>query len=244
MLKKIGSVWSVSAILLLVLSAAPAWGQAKNAIIVSDEQPSELAGVPAGGFQVGQEYEAISGPVVLYEPDDGRIEVLSYFWYNCGACYAIDPEMHEWASKLPADVRFIRLPATFYVFHARIYFTLRAMDLGFEADQTVFNLFRNERKPVNQPEQLADLARVLKVDKKILIETFHSPAVDAMVAKAEKSMDDYGLLGVPAMVVDGRYRFDISTAHGPEGYKKLAEYLIEKRRQERQKNKGSKPAKK
>lgn len=238
-----GKLWPLAAFFMLALLAAPAWG---------GEAPPDKAqvpppAVPDDGFQAGREYDEVIGPVVLFEPDDGRIEVLSYFWYNCGACYRIDAEMHEWAAKLPADVHLVRLPAAFNPvvnFHARIYLTLRAMGLGFEADQTIFNLFQKERKPVNQPEQLAELARVLKVDKNKLLETFNSPEIEAQLARVEKSMDDYSVPGVPAMVIDGRYRFDIGTAHGPEGYKKLAEFLIDKRRLDRQKEKGSKPAKK
>lgn len=248
MLRKIGSVWPLAAVLLLALTVAPAWaGEPEPAKTSPVKDQSPPPAVPADGFQVGREYEAIIGPVVLYEPDDGRVEVLSYFWYNCGSCYAIDAEMHEWAATLPADVHFIRRPAAFNPavnFHARIYLTLRAMGLGFEADQAVFNLFQKERKPVNQPGQLADLARALKVDKDKLIQTFNSPEIEAELARVVKSMDDYNLPGVPAMVIDGRYRFDIGTAHGPDGYKKLAEYLIDKRRQDRQKGKGSKPAQK
>lgn len=234
-----GSLWPLTLIFLLALWAVPAWGDD----VSSTRQSPPPA--PADDFQAGREYEEISGPAVLYEPDDGRVEVLSYFWYNCGSCYVIDAEMHEWAAKLPEDVRFIRLPAAFNPavnFHARIYLTLRAMGLGFEADQAVFNLFQRERKPVNQPEQLANLARVLKVDKNKLVETFNSPEIDALMARVEKTMDDYNLPGVPAMVIDGRYRFDIGTAHGPEGYKKLAEYLIDKRRDDRLKGSNKKPA--
>lgn len=224
---RIGYFWPLAAVLFLALSAGPLWAQ--------EAPPSP---VPVDGFQAGREYEEIIGPVVLFEPDDGRIEVLSYFWFNCSSCFAIDAEMHEWAAKLPGDVRLIRLPAAFNPvvnFHGRIYYTLKALGLGYPAEQTVFNLFRRDRKPVNQPEQLPELARVLNVDKNRLIKTFNSPEIDGLMAKAEKSMEDYNVPGVPAMVIDGRYRFDIGTAHGPEGYKKLAEYLIEKRRQERQK---------
>lgn len=242
--RTIGSLWPLAAVFLLALLALPAWAGDVAPPSGADKKQSVRPAVPADGFKAGREYEEIVGPVVLFEPDDGRVEVLSYFWYNCGSCYAIDAEMHEWAAALPADVRYVRLPAAFnpgVSFHGRIYLTLRAMGLGFEADQAVFNLFQRERKPVNQPEQLADLARVLKVDKNKLVETFNSPEIDALLARVEKSMDDYNLPGVPAMVIDGRYLFDIGTAHGPEGYKKLAEYLIDKRWQERQKTK-SKPA--
>ncbi len=208
--------------LLLTLTGSPALAQSKK----------------AGDFEAGREYETLPAPPVLYGEDDGRVEVLSFFWYNCGTCKLVDPEVSAWAAKLPADVRFVRLPVTFnptVQLHARIFLTLRALNLGPEADQIVFDLFQVQHKPINHAEQLPELAQALKVDEKLLVKTFNSPQVEAQLAKVEKLVDTYDLPGVPAMVIDGKYRFDIGTAHGPKGYLQLADHLIDQERQARKK---------
>ena len=46
--------------------------------------------------------------------------------------------------------------------------------------------------------------------------------------KAKKLAMAYQVTGVPTMVVNGKYRFDIGSAGGPEETLKLADYLIEK----------------
>ncbi len=48
--------------------------------------------------------------------------------------------------------------------------------------------------------------------------------------KAKKLAMAYQVTGVPTMVVNGKYRFDIGSAGGPEETLKLADYLIEKER--------------
>ncbi|MDR1044602.1 MAG: thiol:disulfide interchange protein DsbA/DsbL [Candidatus Adiutrix sp.] len=203
------------------------------------------AALAAGGekfdFQLGREYLQLPGTPVLSEGDDGRIEVLAFFWYNCDHCYRLEPLISAWADRLPADVRFRRLPVVFnpaVAFHARIFMTLRALGLGPQADMTVFRLFHEQRRPVNRPEDLPRLANSLKVNEKKLIETFNSTEVDIHMNQLDQLMLAYDLPGVPSMVIDGRYLFDIGTAHGPDGYLQLADLLIAEEREYRGRNGG------
>ena len=203
--------------------------------------PAAVGAADKLDFQPGREYVELPGTPVLSETDDGRIEVLAFFWYGCGSCYFVDPEVSAWASRLPADVRFRRLPASFNPtvnFHARIFMTLKALGLDHQVDLSVFELFQDQRRPVNKPEDLPRLAKHLKIDEKKLIETFNSAEVDASMDQLDKLMLAYDLPGVPAMVIDGRYRFDIGTAHGAEGYIQLADLLIAKEREYRKQNGG------
>jgi thiol:disulfide interchange protein DsbA len=198
-------------------------------------------------FQLGREYLQLPGTPVLSEADDGRIEALAFFWYNCSHCYDLEPKLTAWATRLPADVRFRRLPVIFspgVAFHARIFMTLRALGLGPQADAAVFNLFHKERRPVNTPGDLPRLARLLKVDEKKLIETFNSTEVDRDMNQLDQLMLAYDLPGVPSMVIDGRYLFDIGTARANDPartidrYLQLADFLIAQEREYRGRNGG------
>jgi len=192
----------------------------------------------AGPFKLGENYEMVAKPGVLAEKDDGRVEVISFFWYNCASCFGIDPEVTRWAEKLPADVRFLRMPATFNPavnFHGRIFMTLQALELGQEANHFVFERFRQQRKPVNDYKQLRELAVELKVDPDKFVAAFDSPEVARMMDHLDEIALAYDIPGVPAMVIDGKYRFDIGTTDGAEGFFQLADILIEEQRQLRQK---------
>jgi len=185
-------------------------------------------------FQMGREYFELPSPRVLAEKDDGRLEVVAFFWYNCGTCYSIDSDITAWAKTLPSDVRFVRMPFAYNPtldVHARIFFTLQALGQGHEADLAVFNLFQDKRDPVHEPEQLPKLAKALKINEADLIKAYNSPEVSANMAQMHKLLKAYNLQGVPSMVINGKYLFDIGTTHGPEGYFKLADILIDKERQ-------------
>ena len=48
--------------------------------------------------------------------------------------------------------------------------------------------------------------------------------------KAKKLAMAYQITGVPVLVVNGKYRFDLGTAGGPNGALQVADHLIAKER--------------
>ena len=195
---------------------------------------------PAAGenqdFQLGREYVELTPH--LAKSGDSRIEVLEFFWYGCPHCYAVEPQVEAWAAKLPPDVHFIRLPASFnpqVEFHARIFMTLETLGSGPEVHAKVFRIFQDEGRFINDSEALPGLARDLKLDSKAFVAAFNSPEVQARMEALAKLMAAYDLPGVPAMVVAGKYRFDIGTARGPGGMLRLADHLIDRERRARKK---------
>jgi len=186
-------------------------------------------------FQLGREYVEV--PRHLAGKDDNRIEVIAFFWYGCPHCYAVEPQINAWAAKLPPDVRFLRLPAKFNPttdFHARIFMTLEALGSGPESQAKVFRIFQDEGRFINDKEALPGLAKDLKLDPQAFVAAFNSQAVQAGMKALDKLMAAYDLPGVPAMVVAGKYRFDIGTARGPDGMLKLADHLIDRERRARE----------
>jgi len=188
----------------------------------------------ASDFQLGREYVEL--PPHPAESGDNRIEVIEFFWYGCPHCYAVEPQIKAWAAKLPADVRFMRLPAKFNPpvdFHARIFMTLEALGSGPEVHDKVFRIFQDEGRFSNDSKALPGLARDLKLDPRAFVTAFNSREVQARMEALDNLMTAYDLPGVPAMVVAGKYRFDIGTARGPDGLLKLADHLIDRERRAR-----------
>ena len=198
--------------------------------------PAQSEKPDPAAFKEGTEYFRLAEPAAFVGLDNSQIEVTAFFWYGCGSCYQLDHMLYDWAQKLPEDVRFTLLPMTDTPpldVHARIFLTLEKMGLGRDAHQAVFDRFQNERRPINVPEQLPELARLLKVDEGALKAAYNSTEVNDQMQKLDKIMFVYNIQGVPSMVIDGRYVFDLGTAHGSVGYFGLADRLIEERRQAR-----------
>ena len=100
-----------------------------------DDEPIKLARADGGEpnrdwkFREGKDFDRL----VPTQPTVGgpdKIEVAEVFWYGCPHCLHLEPYMKRWAANLPADVRFVRIPATWnplVKLHAQLYYTEQAL---------------------------------------------------------------------------------------------------------------------
>jgi thiol:disulfide interchange protein DsbA len=163
----------------------------------------------------------------------GKIEVVELFWYGCPHCYHFEPVINPWVDKLPKDVNFKRVPAMFggpWDAHGQMFLTLEAMGVEHKVHAAVFDAIQNQRKHLTKPEEMADFLATQGVDKDKFLATFNSFAIKGQVNQAKELAKKYEITGVPSMVVNGKYRFDLGTAGGPEGVLNVADQLIEKER--------------
>ncbi|MDR6676958.1 thiol:disulfide interchange protein DsbA/DsbL [Pseudomonas oryzihabitans] len=185
----------------------------------------------ADDIQAGKQYVELSSPVPTSTP--GKIEVVELFWYGCPHCYAFEPTLNAWAKKLPADVDFKRVPAMFggiWNVHGQLFVTLEAMGVEAKVHDAVFAAIHKEHKKLDTPEAMADFLATQGVDREKFLSTYNSFAVKGQVEKDKKLAMAYQITGVPTMVVDGKYRFDLGSAGGPDEALKVADYLIQKER--------------
>ncbi len=189
-------------------------------------------------LEAGKQYVELSSAVPVAVP--GKIEVVELFWYGCPHCYAFEPTINPWAEKLPADVNFVRIPAMFggiWNVHGQLFITLEVMGVEQEVHKAVFEAIHGGKK-LADPEEMADFLAGLDIVKdkfqdkfkEKFLSTYNSFAVKGKVEDAKKKAQAYQISGVPTMVVNGKYRFDLGTAGGPEGALNVADQLIAKER--------------
>lgn len=179
----------------------------------------------------GKEYIELSKPVPVSKP--GKIEVVELFWYGCPHCYNFEPMINPWAEKLPEDVNFKRIPAMFggpWDAHGQMFLTLEAMGVEHKVHAAVFEAIQVQRKHLTKPDEMADFLATQGVDKDKFLATFNSFAIKGQVQQAKELAKKYEITGVPSLVVNGKYRFDLGTAGGPDGVLNVADQLIAKER--------------
>ena len=189
---------------------------------------AQAADVP---LEAGKTYIELSNAVPVAVP--GKIEVVELFWYGCPHCYAFEPVVNPWAEKLPSDVNFVRLPAMFggpWDAHGQMFLTLEAMGVEHKVHAAVFNAIQKEGKRLTDKDEMADFLATQGVEKAKFLQTFDSFAIKGKIAKAKDLAKKYEISGVPTMIVDGKYRFDLGTAGGPEQALNVADQLIAKER--------------
>ncbi|QXI28660.1 MULTISPECIES: thiol:disulfide interchange protein DsbA/DsbL [Pseudomonas] len=189
---------------------------------------AQAADVP---LEAGKTYVELKTPVPVQEP--GKIEVVEMFWYGCPHCYAFEPTINPWIEKLPSDVHFVRIPAMFggpWDKHGQLFLTLDAMGVETKVHSAVFNAIQKEGKKLLEPEDMADFVATQGVDKEKFLATYNSFAIKGKIVAARELAKKYEISGVPTMIVNGKYRFDLGTAGGPEAALNVADQLIAKER--------------
>ena len=204
----------------------------RNLIISAALVAASLFGVTAQAAEApAAPYVELSNPVPVAAP--GKIEVVELFWYGCPHCYAFEPVINPWVEKLPSDVNFVRIPAMFggpWDAHGQMFLTLEAMGVEHKVHAAVFEAIQKQHKKLLTPEEMAEFLATQGVDKDKFLATFNSFAIKGKVVQAKELAKKYEITGVPTMVVNGKYRFDIGSAGGTEQALKLADKLVDQER--------------
>ena len=204
----------------------------RNLIISAALVAASLFGVTAQAAEApAAPYVELSNPVPVAVP--GKIEVVELFWYGCPHCYAFEPVINPWVEKLPSDVNFVRIPAMFggpWDAHGQMFLTLEAMGVEHKVHNAVFEAIQKQGKRLTKPEEMADFVATQGVDKDKFLATFNSFAIQGQIKQAKELAQKYGVQGVPTLIVNGKYRFDLGTTGGPEATLNVADQLIAKER--------------
>ncbi len=165
--------------------------------------------------------------------NSGKVEVIEFFWYGCPHCYRFDPHLAAWLKTKPDDVVFKRQPVIFgkhWAPHARAYFTAEVLGVVDKIHKDFFDAMHVKKKPLSTEEELADFFAARGVDKETFKKAFNSFAVDLKMRQANEIAGTYGIDGVPAIAVNGKYKVTGSTAKNYENMIKVMQQLVDQER--------------
>ena len=177
--------------------------------------------LPGGRWQAGKNYTVLV-PAQPTNVGPGKIEVIEVFWYGCPHCYELDPYLESWRKNKPANVEFVRLPVTWsggHKAHARLFYTLQALkreDLHTKVLDTIHrqhNMLALNDEKASLPMQV-EWAKQNGIDAKQFSDAWNSMWVATKVRQADELMRRYQIEGVPHMIVNGKYSFDVGSAGG------------------------------
>ncbi len=189
-----------------------------------------LSAASARNYDEGIEYKRLKSPVPT-RVEAGKIEVVELFWYGCPHCFRLEPDIHKWLKSKPANVEFIRIPAVFnktWALHAKAYYSADFLGVMDKFHPAMFAAIHKKKQHMNTPAELKKLFMQLGVSAKEFDSVFNSFGVDAKVRRAKALSKQYGISGVPALVVNGKYLTDGPMAGGRKGMIEVLNYLIKK----------------
>jgi thiol:disulfide interchange protein DsbA len=184
--------------------------------------------VSAEAYVEGKHYKRIDQDKAI---DGDNIEVLEFFWYGCPHCYSFEPFISKWKKNKPANVEFVRVPATFqplWTLHARAYYAFQMLGVGEKIHPKFFSEIHNKKNYMKTFDALAIFAQENGVDRTEFIDAMNSFTVESSARKAQKLVNSYKLSGVPAIAVNGKYMVSASMAGSYENMIRIMNFLIQK----------------
>ena len=152
-------------------------------------------------------YEILSPAQPTHDP--AKVEVIEFFWYGCPHCYDFEPVLENWLKTLPANVEFFRQPAVFsdlWGKHAKAYFTAEALGVVDKVHADFFDAIQVKKQKLETEDQLAKFFVAHGVDEAEFHNTYNSFLVDAKMRQAATTASRYGVTGVPAIIINGKYK--------------------------------------
>ncbi len=178
----------------------------------------------------GTHYEIIATPVRTADPN--KIEVTEIFWYGCPHCYAFEPLISSWEEKLPSDVAFVRSPGMWnqtMEVHAQIFYAADALGVTNKIHDVAFNEIHRNRNYLQTEEAVKDMFVKEGVAPDAFDKAWNSFSVTSAVKRAGTRMRDYGVRGVPSMVVNGKYLVSVGGAVATQtDLLKIVDFLVQK----------------
>lgn len=192
-------------------------------------EPSVLAqNVEIPDVGKGEGFEKI-GPAQPTQ-DQTKVEVIEFFWYGCPHCYSFEPILDEWLKNLPENVDFIRQPAIFsasWEAGARAFFIAEALGITDQVHAAIFDTLQKERKPLDTEDQMKQFFMAHGVSEEDFNQNYNSFFVQTRMGQAESMPARYGVTGVPAIIINGKYRTNGTLAKSHAGIIAVMNALIE-----------------
>jgi thiol:disulfide interchange protein DsbA len=180
-------------------------------------------------YEEGTHYAVLPIPIKVRDPE--KIEVTEYFSYGCPHCYQFEPMISTWSKGLSDKVVFNRTPAIWnkdYQVYAQTYYTAEALKITETVHSALFNAIQNQGKRLNDPKEMAIFFASFGIDPVDFAKVYQSFGVKASLQQAEARGRAYRSSGVPAMIVNGKYRVEGQMAGGNAEMLKVVDFLINK----------------
>ncbi len=190
-----------------------------------------LAPAAFAAWEEGVNYERLSAPQPTESGD--LIEVRELFWYACPHCYQVEPDLHEWLERKPDDVKFVRMPAILgpsWELLTRAYYSAEILDVVDKVHGPIFEHLHKDRKRIRTPEDVKVIFVAQGVDAADFDNAFKSFAVVTKTNRSKRVSEMYGISGVPALIVNGKYRTSATMAGGNQQMLEVVDFLIEQER--------------
>ncbi|MFF4319319.1 thiol:disulfide interchange protein DsbA/DsbL [Streptomyces sp. NPDC001568] len=159
-----------------------------------------------------QDHTRVNGPAPA-GAGTGPITVEAFFWYSDSHAFELQPVLDAWRGANAHRVAFRWIPADFdrtpgsrqnFKPQQRLHFALEALGAG-EFHERAFTAIHRDRVRLNTDAAVLAWAAEQGLDAAGFTAAVASAPVESGIRHADALLQAYGIQGVPALVVDGRF---------------------------------------
>lgn len=185
-------------------------------------QPSLRLGGPAPQpasthFQEGVNYKRVV-PAQRTDVAPDKVQVMEMFWYGCGHCYALDPELEAWRHNgKPEFVEFTRVPVMWgniQRMHARVFYTAETLGKLEQLHSKIFRAIHAEGNMLDTEDKIQAFFVAQGVSEADFKRAFSSFGVENKLKRAEFLSRAYRVDAVPTFAINGKYTTGVGDAGG------------------------------
>jgi thiol:disulfide interchange protein DsbA len=190
-------------------------------------------------WEKGRHYKEL--PFQVKTRDASKIEVVEVFWYGCPHCYEFNNDfLPAWEKSFAEDIDFRLIPATFpgWVVHAEAFFAAEELGKVEGMHQALFDAIQAAPRKYEDKKDFVELFAKHGVSEEDYLNVYEASGfrkiskIEEKINKAGERIKAYRLTGVPALVVNGKYKIGVREAGGFANMIKIANYLIAQEREQ------------
>ena len=215
-------------------SASPVAGDNPASPADPATQPPAPAAAPTGPApRAGVDFEVLEAPQPLWSQQP-KIEIAEVFSYRCIHCAEFQPHVNAWRKTQPADTRWEYVPGVFggaWDDFARAFFAAKVLGIDASTHDKVFHgVFVDQYVKSGTPDEIATMYARWGVDKTQFLGTMQSFGVTAKINQAKQFALRTGVSATPTVIVNGKYRVNVTTDRGFNGMLSTIDWLVARER--------------
>lgn len=155
----------------------------------------------------GSHYHRIQPPQPTQSGED-RIEVVEMFFYACPLCNKLEPKINRWVQDQADDVDFRRMPAVVgptWGDQAKAFYVAQKLGILDKTHQALFKSIHEDGHQYYNELSMMQFFAIQGVSEEEFLALFRLPEIVEQASQARVMTVRYGLKGVPAMIVNGKY---------------------------------------
>lgn len=202
--------------------------------IISNTSWAESTSEPDQNFRENFDYQLISPPQPT-QSKGKRIEVVEMFFYACPHCYKLEPTITKWLKNKADDIDFIRIPAIIgptWVVQAKAFYIAKKLNILDKVHPALFDAIHKDGNQIYNEYSLMQFFSKLGVNENKVAALFESDEINELASQARVKTVKYGIRGVPAIIVNGKYYTATYFSRDHQKMLKIVDYLIDKERRD------------